>query len=318
MFWRPFHILAGLIALSSLAAAPAMADIAPPHASASSDTQLEQGAPQPAIWLLSDSDTRIWLFGTTHVLPSNFAWRSPDLDAIIAEVDELVLETSDEEVLAKPSLISGMMEREAPLSILSRISPEYRYRLQLMVKGLPIALEQLDGLETWAVGFLLIGMSSGDIYGDPETGGELSGVEEQLTEIFTGIDKPISGVETSLGQLGFLRSISEDGQREFLEALVETAVLPEEGEEEIDPVRDPWVSGDVAMLDSECDNEQNFPPELQEVLLRQRNLNWIEWLIDRLDRPGDVLFAVGACHLAGSVSVQSMLAERGLSAERVH
>ncbi len=60
-----------------------------------------------------------------------------------------------------------------------------------------------------------------------------------------------------------------------------------------------------------------LPPELYEALLTRRNRAWTDWLIARLDRPGTVLFAVGAGHLAGRVSVQSMLAGRGFTARRI-
>jgi uncharacterized protein YbaP (TraB family) len=62
---------------------------------------------------------------------------------------------------------------------------------------------------------------------------------------------------------------------------------------------------------------EQMPPELYEVLITRRNTAWTDWLIARLDRPGTVLFAVGAGHLSGRASVQSMLAARGFSVTRV-
>jgi uncharacterized protein YbaP (TraB family) len=61
----------------------------------------------------------------------------------------------------------------------------------------------------------------------------------------------------------------------------------------------------------------DFPPELFEGLVVKRNAAWTRWLKQRLDRPGTVLFAVGAAHLAGPQSVQKMLAASGLQAKRV-
>ena len=49
----------------------------------------------------------------------------------------------------------------------------------------------------------------------------------------------------------------------------------------------------------------------------QRNRNWARWLQQRMERPGTVLFAGGAGHLAGPESVQRMLAERGIQARRI-
>lgn len=314
MSFRAFRRL--ILVILCLFAAPATAQVAAPT---EPQRTLEAGEPQPAIWLLSDGDTRIWLFGTTHILPFDFAWRSPDLDSIIERVDELVLETSDEEVLAKPDLIARLMLREQPSSILARIGPEYRMPLQRLIKGSMITLDRLDEMRTWAVAFTLIGLSMVEIFGEEDFDGEyeMTGVEDQLTSIFDAAGKPVSGVETSIGQIGLLSSISEQGQREFLEALLEYSAEDEETQDEA-VLHAPWVNGDVATLDGECADEENFPAELQEILLRRRNANWTEWLLARLDRPGDVLFAVGACHLAGPVSLQVMLAANGLTVERVH
>jgi hypothetical protein len=48
-----------------------------------------------------------------------------------------------------------------------------------------------------------------------------------------------------------------------------------------------------------------------------RNQAWAEWLDQRLDQPGTIMVAVGAGHLAGADSVQTMLKARGIEAKRV-
>ena len=57
--------------------------------------------PKPALWKLADADTTIYLFGTVHVLPKNFAWRSPRIEAAIQSADSLVLEIADSGDAAK-------------------------------------------------------------------------------------------------------------------------------------------------------------------------------------------------------------------------
>jgi uncharacterized protein YbaP (TraB family) len=65
------------------------------------------------------------------------------------------------------------------------------------------------------------------------------------------------------------------------------------------------------------DTELKKMPELRDALLVSRNVRWAQWLDDRLDRPGTILVAVGAGHLAGDESVQAMLRKRGLKVRRV-
>jgi len=93
----------------------------------------------PAIWLLPDDETRIWLFGTNHVLPHAFAWRSPDLDAIIKEVAELFGDTEE---------CAELMMLDEPVPVLDRVSCEYLMRLCELLKYSNIETEELDPLKT--------------------------------------------------------------------------------------------------------------------------------------------------------------------------
>ena len=49
--------------------------------------------PRPALWAVSDPDTTIYLFGTIHLLPEKFDWRTARVDRAIAGSQQLVVET---------------------------------------------------------------------------------------------------------------------------------------------------------------------------------------------------------------------------------
>ena len=87
------------------------------------------------------------------------------------------------------------------------------------------------------------------------------------------------------------------------------------GEEAGDPDETDWIEGNLDGIAAEMDS---LPPELFETLVTRRNRHFADWLAARLDRPGTVLFAIGAGHLAGRVSVQSMLQSRGLRVTRLN
>jgi hypothetical protein len=70
----------------------------------------------------------------------------------------------------------------------------------------------------------------------------------------------------------------------------------------------------ISKLRESRSRNRNSPPT---TLRTNRNRDWTAWLIERLEKPGTVLFAVGAGHLAGPESVQQMLATRGLEAQRI-
>jgi hypothetical protein len=79
-----------------------------------------------------------------------------------------------------------------------------------------------------------------------------------------------------------------------------------------------WISGDVDRIAETFNSETTLSPELRDILMRQRNRAWTEWIAKRLNQPGTVIVAVGAGHLAGRDSVHRMLKERGLRTKRVH
>ncbi|HET9399146.1 MAG TPA: TraB/GumN family protein, partial [Sphingomicrobium sp.] len=78
-----------------------------------------------------------------------------------------------------------------------------------------------------------------------------------------------------------------------------------------------WSRGDVKSIADSFNRDLKDSPDLKSALLVQRNANWAKWVKGRLDQPGTVLVAVGAGHLAGDESVQSMLESQGVKVTRV-
>ena len=306
-----------LAAAAWLAAAPAAALDPPAGAAAATAgaTPSERATgPRPAIWLLADDDTRIYLFGTVHILPPNLEWRTAALDRIVAEADELVMETAEDPREEDPAELMQhlMLGKEAP--ILWRVSPGRRKGLREIIETVGMPVETFDGMQTWAAAMTIAVTGLAQAYagaeGDPEA---LTGVEDALRDDFVEAGRPISGVETGPQQMGFLAGMSFRSQREMLESMVDAY---RRGDADIgEPDEDSWLSGDVDRLGAEM---AEMPPEMFDILITRRNRAWTGWLIDRLDRPGTVLFAVGAGHLAGRDSVQSMLAARGFTVTRLH
>ena len=294
--------------------------IAPAPAPSQTQAQAQaraQRPPRPAIWLVEDDDTKIYLFGTVHAFPASLQWRSPALERVISEADELVMETPDAstaEMFDNERLFRPMMMGKS-VPILSRVSPEARPALQAVLEATPLPIEAYDEMHIWAVAFLLQGFMLTQAYAE---GGEpvaMSGAEEELGGIFRKSRRPISGVETVEGQIAVFANMPIDAQCRFLESTVLGDPSQDTAETNGVPMTDDgWVTGDVEAIAAEM---QQMAPELYDALLIRRNRNWTGWLARRMERPGTVLFAVGAGHLAGPDSVQRMLAERGIVARRV-
>ena len=270
-------------------------------------------SPRPALWLLADEDTKIYLFGTVHVLSPGLEWRSPAIDGVIEEADELVLEVTESDAQAAMDSLQGevLLGKDVPLT--QRVSPDRRQALRSLLERTGLPVESFDGVQTWFAA-MMIGMAAnmppghwGKAQGQPP-----SGVEEVLEAEFSRRRRPISGVETPQMQLGFFSGLPQPVQRRLLEETIDAVV--DSGGTPANPAEERWLVGDVEGIAAEM---EVLPPELFVVLLTQRNRAWTQWLIDRLERPGTILFAVGAGHLAGTDSLQSMLEGRGLSVTRL-
>lgn len=308
-----------LLAAAALAAAPAAAasvgKVTAGKSGPAAPAPLAQPEPRPALWLLADEDTKIYMLGTIHVLPPGFRWRSAAVDQAVGEAAELVVETYEAPGTTVESGVEGISGffADKPVPLLKRVPRNKRAPLKAAVQASGLPLPVLDRMHSWAAAMTLgIAQMLGE-YG-VEDPAEAPGVEDVLEAQFRDAGKPISSVENGDSVFASLSSLPETVQTQLLLEAIEPppADLPADpgavGELE-------WVAGhDEAMS---LEGEAGFSPALFDVLVRRRNAAWTEWLEARLKKPGTLLFAVGAGHLAGRESVQAMLARRGLRVKRV-
>jgi hypothetical protein len=292
LFKRLFAPLAAVLALASPASAKA------PQA-------------RPALWQVSDADTSIYLFGTIHLLPENYQWRSSKFDAALNGSQELVVETIVDE--KNPAAMMAALTSLAfspnlpPLS--ERVPPAKRAALAAAVKKSGLPPQAFDRMETWAAAFMLLGIQFRDL---GLKGGE--GVETVLRSDFTAKSKPIGQLETNAEQLGFFDRLPEDAQRQLLEGALDSS---DKAQAELKAMLASWVKGDVPAIARSFNRDLAGSPELYDALLKRRNANWAKWVENRLGKPGTVFVAVGAGHLAGKSSVIDLLQRDGLKVRRV-
>ena len=265
---------------------------------------------RPAMWKVSDADTTIYLFGTIHLLPKDLAWQSPKMIAAMRASQGLVLET----VMDKNPQATGAIMAQLGMSpglppLLDRVPADKREALQRVVTKSGVPLAVLDKFETWAAALTLASAGMRDLPVSSEYG-----AEAVLARRFAGDSKPVSGLETPAQQLGFFDGLPEAAQRKFLTSIAED---DSSAEAEFNAMIAAWGSGDVQKIALTFDDELKLSPELTDVLLKKRNANWSDWIVDRMAQPGTVFIAVGAGHLAGADSVNVMLAKRGLKVSRL-
>ncbi len=268
-------------------------------------------AARPALWQVSDADTTVYLFGTIHLLPKNYRWRTAKFDQAVAGSQQLMVETIVDEGNPHQMMaaLSSLAFSPNLPPITARVPPEKRPALEAAIRKSGMPLASLDRMETWAAAFMLLGnqfRAMGLKTGD--------GVESVLRTTFAGQGKTIGELETNREQLSFFDVLPEQAQRVLLEGAIEE---PKNMSQEFDRMLSSWARGDIEQIARSFNENLAASPELREVLLKRRNENWSRWVQRRMAAPGSVMIAVGAGHLAGSDSLVDLLRRGGYTVRRL-
>jgi hypothetical protein len=267
---------------------------------------------RPALWEVSDPDTTIYLFGTIHLLPENYQWRSPKFDQALAGSQELVVETivdnkNPQKLMAAMASLAFNTPNLPPL--VDRVPPARRAALTEAIRKTGFPPQALDRMETWAAAITLLG----DQFKDMGLKGD-QGVEAVLRNTFTSEGKPIGELESNVEQLGFFDALPENAQRQLLEGAIDN---PENVRKDFHGMLAAWVRGDVKAIAQTFNHDLAASPELRQALIKRRNANWSRWIEQRMAQPGQLFIAVGAGHLAGRDSVIDLLQRDGYQVRRV-
>lgn len=290
------------------AAAQTPAPVAPVPAPAPGPAAMDDA--DPALWVVKDSDTTIYLFGTVHMLKPGLSWFDEAVKDAFDKSDALKIEVvlpDDPNEAAKRTIPVAMDQSGATLS--SQLTDDQRKAYETAMSKLNLPVAQFDVFEPWFAGLTLASaglMAEGYL---PDLGSE-----KILTTAAKAAGKSISGLETLEEQLGFFDTLPRDAQLAFLNESVKQ--MPTAAAEFAD-ILFMWTRGNPDELGVRMNRSMLGQEQLADVLLYKRNARWAEWIKTRLDQPGTVFVAVGAGHLAGPKSVQDYLKAHGLSADRI-
>jgi uncharacterized protein YbaP (TraB family) len=291
-------------ALAALALAlplPACAKGAPAAATKDAD---------PALWVVKDEDTTIYLFGTIHVLKPGMTWFDDAVKTAFDRSDEVKLEL----VMPDPAAMQGLVQSTGvapagtpPLTERLPVAKRAAFTKAVVDAGLPA--NALDRYKPWLAATQLSIAPLSKLGYDAT-----NGPEQVITAAAKATGKPLTGLETAEQQLGYFSGLSDAAQISFLTSTMDE--LPKAADTMARMVDD-WAAGRPDRLAKDMNDSLKDSPEVAKVLLVDRNKRWANWIRQRLAKPGTVFVAVGAGHLAGADSVQAQLAKAGVKAERI-
>lgn len=285
--------------IAGLLAAPASA--ASPHPQASTA--------EPALWVIRDADSTLYLFGTVHLLRPATVWATPRVMAafdastdIWFEVDDVAGDADTAMLIASHGLTSGR-----PLSRL--LSPEDRRALSAAVSRAGLTDGQVDGFRPWLASLIVGNAPLLEAGYDPA-----SGVETRLRERAAVAGKPVRGLETMEDQFLYLADLPEETQIDLLRHMIQP---PEVMLADLDASVAAWVVGDMAGLERAISLPMRRGSEaLYQAIIVRRSVLLADHLQTVLAGSGVSFVALGAGYLAGEDSVQSVLADRGVAVTR--
>ena len=266
---------------------------------------------KPALWMVKDADTTIYLFGTVHLMPSDASWHDPTLDRAMADSQTLYIELTDDDPANMAALVLRYgMDATHPLS--GQLSQSEAHRLSLLANkiGVPGGMQTLNVMRPWLAALTLAVTPLLKAGLDPE-----HGVDKQLKAQMAGAGKQVLGLETAEQQIRFLADMPRAIELALLRSTMRDA---DKGAFQLTELIDAWKAGDVdAIARIGNDDMRRHEPKLYQLLLVQRNQAWATKIATMLQQPGTVFIAVGAAHLAGPDSVQARLKQMGLPVERL-
>jgi len=263
----------------------------------------------PALWVISDADSTLYLFGTVHVLRPTTAWGSPRIDAAFEASQNVIFEISnpDDQAAIAPLIQQYGLSPQRPLSTL--LNAGELAALDEAARTIGAGAAQLDPLRPWLAGLSLAIAPVVRAGYDPQ-----SGVETVLKARAEAAGKPVSGFETIDQQVRILAGLSEETQLDFLRATLDSF---NDATTDLDALVEAWATGDVEGINRlGVEEMRSASEEIYQALLVRRNADWAGQIQTLLAGSGTTFIAVGSAHLAGDESVQEILQDRGVTVTR--
>ncbi len=267
---------------------------------------------QPAFWVVKDADSTIYLLGTIHLLKPETEWRTPKLDAAIAESKELWLElpTTDAQAMQAEMMVLVSRYGLSPADRLTKkLTDDEIATLDEAARLAGLSAGQLDVFRPWFAALTISTAAMTRAGYDPA-----SGVDSKIEGVFRARNIKPKGFETAEEQIKVFAGMSPQQELEYLR---ETMEEYQDAPTELDTMVRQWSTADLAGMEEFFVTEMKVEePDLYAALLVNRNANWVMKIEDMLKGSGTSFIAVGAAHLIGPDSVLAMLDARGVKAER--
>lgn len=263
-------------------------------------------AAKPAMWVVRDADSEIYLFGTVHMLGEDADWRTPLFDDVYANARAVWVETRVDKGEARSLMARYGVDPERRLS--EKLSAGTMRRLTPLLQRRRIPLASMDSLRPWAAALML------SVQPARAGGASLdNGPDLVITKAATKAAKPVRTFETMEDQFRMLAGLPEEAEVAYLKTVIDDQTHPPSGS-----LEQSWAKGDLDGLARRMvDDMRRENPSLYEALIRRRNEAWARTLTAEMRGNGVELVNVGALHMVGRDGLPALMRARGFEVRRV-
>lgn len=266
-------------------------------------------AADPAIFVIHDSDSTVYLYGTFHILKQGTEWLTPAVLKALRESDDLWLEVDlAAEAGSMGDELAGYGASPAmPLS--SRLPPDVLGRVKAAAADAGLPFPALDGMRPWLAAVTLSQQAMARV------GFTEAGPDAQFALFASDAGMPTHGFETADQQLRYFADLKPAAEIAMLESTLDDL---DEGPSTFEEAASAWKAGDLDLLKLRAVDEiRDMGEEVYETLIVERNRRFADGIAEILEGAGTHFVAVGTAHLVGPDSVQAFLDQRGIASERV-
>ncbi|MGD9056962.1 MAG: TraB/GumN family protein [Desulfobacterales bacterium] len=257
------------------------------------------------LWSIQTQSNKIYLLGSIHVLKQETYPLDPAIEKAYASSERIIFET-DIAAMQDPAMQAKMLELgmyPAEQNLFDNIAPDTRQQLEKKMSALGLPLEAFSRFKPWFVALTLTTLELQRLGYNPQYG-----IDVYFFGKAQSGGKEIGFLEPPEYQIDLLGNMAGKDQNDFLKQTLKDLELI--GELAGDLVNS-WKSGSADKLHELLHRSFKDYPNLNDRLLIQRNLKWVNEVEEAMRQNKDILFVVGAGHLVGPQSVVDLLRKNG-------
>ena len=260
-----------------------------------------------SLWKVQGKTNIVYLLGSVHVLSKDSYPLDPAIDRAFDESSNLVfemnLDSSATPASQKYILSKAMFNNEMTLQ--TSLSNATFHLADSLCRTLGLQIERLLLFKPWMVSTTIMMVKIQQMGLNPQYG-----VDKYFYEKGKQAQKNISSFESLQEQINFIDSLPMKTQGKMIRQMaIEFDII----EKDIKSIIKAWKTGDMKLLEQFFLESYKQEPELYQVLLIERNQNWMKKIRQYLKDPKNYLIIVGVGHMVGENGLVKMLEKEGFT-----